>query len=112
VYALHVAVERVGRYLAVSFDDSWEQAASQFGRPKHSAAIDPLFAVVFGIAALLNLLPALVASPTIEELVFLGSAHALFGVRLVFAKITAAKQREIDGDRFRALKDASTRTSR
>src|SRR5437762_10308834 len=56
VYALHVVVERVGRYLAVFFDDSWEQAASQFGRPKHAAAIDPLFAVVFGIAALVNLL--------------------------------------------------------
>src|SRR5262245_1458044 len=33
VYALHVGVERIGRYLEVFFDDSWESAAMAFGRP-------------------------------------------------------------------------------
>src|SRR5207247_2274041 len=32
VYALHVGVERVGRYLEVFFDDAWESAAMAFGR--------------------------------------------------------------------------------
>jgi hypothetical protein len=106
LYALHVGVERIGRYLAVFFDDGWEQTAGVFGRPKRSAVVDPLFVVVFAVAAIVNVVPALVASPTVEELVFLGAAHALFGVRLVFARATAAKQREIDRDRFRTLKDA------
>ena len=106
VYALHVGVERIGRYLDVFFDDGWEHAAAAFGRPPHAATADPLFAVVFTLAALLNLLPALLASPTIEELVFLGGAHALLGVRLVFARLTAAKQRAVDGERFRVLKES------
>src|SRR5438552_13761626 len=38
VYALHVGVERVGRYLDVFFDDEWEHAAGAFGRPKQAAA--------------------------------------------------------------------------
>jgi hypothetical protein len=103
VYALHVGVERVGRYLDVAFDDGWERAAAAFGRPPRAATIDPLFVVVFTIAALLNLGPAIVAAPTMQELVFVGGAHALFVVRLIFARATAAKQREIDRERFRAL---------
>lgn len=104
VYALHVGVERVGRYLEVFFDDSWERAAMAFGRPKQAATVDALFVVVFALAALFNLVPALVAQPTTPELVFIGGGHALFGVRLVFARLTASKQREIDRERFQALK--------
>ena len=37
--------------------------------------------------------------------VLIGGAHALFGVRLVFAKLTASRQRTIDRDRFQALKE-------
>ena len=103
VYALHVGVERVGRYLDVFFDDSWEAAAMAFGRPAGAAAIDPLFAVVFAIAALFNLTPLLIAQPTAPELIFVGGGHALFGVRLVFARLTASKQRAIDRERFREL---------
>jgi hypothetical protein len=105
VYALHVGVERVGRYLEVFFDDRWEQAAAAFGRPKQAAVIDALFTVPFVVAAGVNLVPALIAAPTGAELVFLGGAHALFGVRLVFAKLTASKQREIDRERFLALRN-------
>jgi hypothetical protein len=104
VYALHVGVERVGRYLEVFFDDSWESAAMAFGRPTGAAVIDPLFAIVFAIAALVNLAPLLIAQPTMPEWVFVGGAHALFGVRIVFAKLTAAKQRQVDRERFLALK--------
>jgi len=105
VYALHVGVERVGRYLEVFFDDSWEQAAMLFGRPPRAARIDPLFAIVFAIAALFNLVPLLIAQPTAPELIFVGGAHALFGVRIVFAKVTVSKQREIDQHRFREIRD-------
>jgi len=104
VYALHIGVERVGRYLEVFFDDEWERAALAFGRPRRAPKIDPLFVVVFAIAALWNLMPAIVAQPTPEELVFIGGAHALFGVRVIFARYAASKQREIDRERFLAIK--------
>jgi len=105
VYALHVGVERVGRYLEVFFDDSWEKVAMMFGRPPKAARIDPLFANVFAIAALFNLVPLLIAQPTAPELIFVGGAHALFGVRIVFAKLTVSKQREVDRQRFRDIHD-------
>jgi hypothetical protein len=108
VYALHVGVERVGRYLEVFFDDGWESAAMAFGRPAGSAAIDPLFTIVFAVATLINLAPLLIAQPIAAEWIFVGGAHALFGVRLVFAKLTAAKQRAIDRARFQDLSSAAT----
>ena len=104
VYALHVGVERVGRYLEIQFGDSWERTAMAFGRPARAARLDPLFAIVFLLATLANLIPALLAQPTAEELIFVGGAHALFGVRLAFAKFTASQQRTIDRERFQALK--------
>jgi hypothetical protein len=103
VYALHVGVERVGRYLEVFFDDSWEAAAVAFGRPARAAVIDPLFAVVFGVATLFNLAPVLIAAPTLPEWIFVGGGHALFVVRLVYARLTASKQRLIDRPRFQSL---------
>ena len=109
VFALHVGVERVGRYLEVFFDDGWERAAMAFGRPKHAVRIDALFVAVFALAAAWNLMPALVAQPTSEEIAFIGGAHALFGVRLVYARFTASKQREIDRARFRELLESSRR---
>src|SRR5260370_36347679 len=33
VYALHVAVERIGRYLQTFHDDTWEHTAMAFGAP-------------------------------------------------------------------------------
>jgi len=104
MYALHVGVERIGRYLEVFFDDSWESAAMAFGRPAGAAAIDALFTVVFALAALVNFMPVLVSQPALQELIFIGGAHALFGVRIVYAKLTAAKQRQVDRERFVALK--------
>ncbi len=64
VYALHVGVERIGRYLQVFYEAAddrtprWESAAMAFGRPANAARVDPLFAIVFAIAALFNLAPA------------------------------------------------------
>ena len=109
VFALHAGVERVGRYLEVFFDDEWERALTAFGRPQHAVRSDALFVVVFALAGVWNLMPALVAQPTSEELVFIGGAHALFGVRLVYARFTASKQREVDRARFRELHESSRR---
>jgi hypothetical protein len=112
VYALHVGVERIGRYLQVfheSATDSpgWEHIAMAFGRPAGAASVDPLFAALFALAALVNLMPALVLQPIRAELIFVGGAHALFALRLIVARQTAAKQRAIDLERFQQLRRES-----
>ena len=37
VFALHIGVERVGRYLQVFHGDTWEQSAMAFGQPSGAA---------------------------------------------------------------------------
>lgn len=111
VFALHVGVERIGRYVQVAYESDgrgWEHAAMAFGRPRGAAALDPLFTVPFALAALLNLVPALVAGPTREELIFVGGAHALYLVRLVAARTIANRQRAIDLARFAELQRQRT----
>ena len=108
VFALHIGVERIGRYLDVFYADSWEGAAAAFGHPNGAVRVDPLFAGIFAIATGLNIIPALLVSPTPQELIFVGGAHALLGVRLVFARFAASKQRAIDRGRFAALKAESS----
>jgi hypothetical protein len=104
VFALHVGVERVGRYLQVFYEDQWEHAAMGFGRPAGAVATDALFSVPFLIAALFNLGPAAVVNPVPVEWIFVGGAHALFALRVVVARFAASKQRAIDLERFRQLK--------
>jgi hypothetical protein len=110
VYALHVGVERIGRYIQVFYEDSapgasgWEHAAMAFGRPKDAAALDPLFTIPFLLAALINMVPALIVQPILQELVFVGGAHALFVVRVFAARAAAGRQRAIDRQRFEELK--------
>jgi hypothetical protein len=119
VFALHVGVERIGRYVQVFHEADglenpaagvtgrsagWEQAAMAFGRPAGAASIDPLFSVPCFLAALFNIAPALLLQPLRAELIFVGGAHALFLIRLVVARQLAAKQRAIDLERFQQLK--------
>lgn len=104
VFALHVAVERIGRYLQVSYDDRWEQTAMAFGAPLAGTRTDPLFVLLFGIATMCNFVPVLLASPVRIELAVIGGAHALFVIRLVVARHAASRQRAADLDRFRQLK--------
>lgn len=107
VFAMHIGVERIGRYLQVFYEDRWEQTAMALGRaggPGRIVRIDALFSVPFGLATLINMMPALVQGPTTEELVFVGGAHALLVVRIVAAKAASAKQREIELKRFQDLK--------
>jgi hypothetical protein len=120
VFALHIGVERIGRYLQVFHEGSsassaeagaedsrgtvgWEQAAMAFGRPAGAASADALFTAIFVLAALFNLMPALILEPQRAELIFVGGAHALFGLRLFVARHAAAKQRAIDLERFQQL---------
>jgi hypothetical protein len=108
IYALHVGVERIGRYIQVfheqETDRGWEHAAMAFGTPKGAATVDALFSWMFALATVFNAAPALLLNPTIEEIVFVGGAHALFALRLFIARQAGLRQRAIDLERFAQLK--------
>lgn len=109
VFALHVGVERVGRYLQVFHEmpdekASWESLAMSLGPPARGTATDPLFVVVFAVATALNFLPILIVSPVPVELVTLGALHLLFLARLLTARSAAARQRAADLARFTEMK--------
>ena len=108
VFALHIGVERIGRYLHVFHEETgitkWEHAAMAFGRPKGAATTDALFSIPFFLAAVFNVAPALIVEPTTPELIFIGGAHALFVLRLLVARETARRQRAIDQARFEEIR--------
>jgi hypothetical protein len=117
VFALHVGVERIGRYIQVfheagrsdgsggaSGSRGWEHTAMAFGRPSGAVTTDALFTVPFLLAVLFNVAPAMILAPARVELVFVGGAHALFVLRLVAARYAASRQRAVDLERFTELK--------
>jgi hypothetical protein len=111
VYALHVGVERIGRYLQVFYEEvghlpAWERTAMAFGREPSGDGIDPLFSPVYAAALLLNLVPVGLASQPVFILAAV-AAHAGFALRIVRARLYAAGQRAKDLERFRRLKDSS-----
>ena len=104
VFALHVGVERLGRYLQVFHDDRWERTAMEFGAPLAGTGSDPLFTVLFALAAVLNLIPVVAVGPVQIELLAIGIGHALFVARLIVARRAAGRQRAADLERFRSLR--------
>jgi hypothetical protein len=123
IFALHIGVERIGRYLQVFYEASggaagpaavtrsWEHAAMSFGRPRGAVGVDALFTIIFVLAAVFNVAPALILEPTRAEQVFVGGAHALFIIRLIAARAGARSQRGVDLARFRELRDAAVARS-
>lgn len=110
-FALHIGVERIGRYLQVFHETdgaaAWEAVAMDFGRPARGTATDPLAVALFAIAAVLNFWPVLAAVPVPIELIVIGGAHALFLARLAAARAGAGRQRAADLARFREMKRAA-----
>ena len=105
VFALHVGVERIGRYLEVFHEDRWEQTATTFGAPLAGTRSDPLFTLFFSLATIGNFVPVWLAEAARVELAIIGGAHALFIIRLVVARQVAARQRPTDLERFRNIKE-------
>lgn len=111
VFALHVGVERIGRYLQVMFEEErpgaalqWEATAMRFGRLFAALGTDALFSWIFSAAVLVNFLPSIFTlrgRPI--ELLAVGIVHALFLARIYAARRAAATQRERELDRFRTL---------
>jgi hypothetical protein len=115
IHALHVGVERIGRYLQVYFEGEpdgprWETTVVSVGPALPGGGIDPLFAVLFSCAAVLNLIPALLLQPIPIEIGVLGALHLAFVVRVVRARGAAARQRAVELESFRALRTKQAET--
>lgn len=110
VFALHTGVERIGRYVQVFFEDEganagWEHRMMDFAAGRRlPGAADPLFARSFWLAALFNVIPAVLIEPLPVEWAVIGIGHLAFMVRVGAARRQAASQRAADLQRFRELK--------
>jgi hypothetical protein len=107
INALHVGVERIGRYLQVFYEGTpgaptWETTAMAAAPRLRSAGVDPLFTVVFAATTILNMTTALVPEPTPLETLVLGGLHAAFLLRIARARQVASTQRARD---LRAFQD-------
>jgi len=118
VFALHVGVERIGRYLQTRYETgeglpAWEHTAMKLGAQRGSnPGIDPLFTWPFVLAAALNLLIAVVLQtypgplepgtmmsfegPPPASLAVFALIHAVFVSRVISARRFARTQRERD----------------
>jgi hypothetical protein len=105
IYALHVNVERIGRYLQVFHEPEggWEHVAMAFGQRFPARGPDPLFSALFLMATALNYLPVALGA-TVPELVAAGLLHVVLAVHIGTARSRASKQRHLDIERFQAIK--------
>jgi len=109
IHALHVGVERIGRYLQVFYESPeygprWETTAMAVGPALPGGGVDPLFTVVFGGATLANMVPALLPQPVPVELGVVATLHVLFLIRLARARGAAVRQRAVELESFKAVK--------
>lgn len=106
LFALHMNVERIGRYLQVfhEADGGWEQVAMAFGQRFAKAGPDPLFGQLFVFGISLNFLPVALGGE-IPEIVVLAVVHLLAIYRIRMARGAARRQRAEDHQRFQSLRD-------
>jgi hypothetical protein len=112
INALHVGVERIGRFLQVFYEGSpgapaWETTAMAVGPRLRGGGVDPLFTVVFAAATILNLTTALVPEPTPLETLLIGGFHAAFLLRIARARQQASSQRARDLRAFEDVRNTS-----
>ena len=108
IYALHVNVERIGRYIQVFHESGsgWEHVAMAFGERFPGRGTDPLFSALFLMATAVNYLPVALGGST-TELVAMGILHLLLALHIGTARRRAARQRRQDLDRFASLRSSS-----
>ena len=105
VFALHVNVERIGRYLQAFHEtgEGWEHVVMAYGeRFPGAGGSDPLFARLF-IAASVNFFPAALGGEP-WEVIAIGACHFGFIYRVRRAQSIAASLRAEDLKRFEALR--------
>lgn len=110
IFALHVNVERVGRYLQVFHEPEdpednagWEHVAMRFGERFPGSGPDPLFGRLFALTVSANFLPAALGGSTLE-IVIVAALHLAFIYRIRSARAFAARQRAEDLERYSALR--------
>ena len=105
IYALHVNVERIGRYIQVFHEsaDGWEHVAMVFGQRFPGRGPDALFSGIFLIATALNYLPVALGGTT-PELIAAGVLHLLLAFHIGTARRRASQQRALDLEHFQSLK--------
>src|SRR6266542_5445383 len=106
IYAMHVNVERIGRYLQVFHepDGGWEHVAMTFGQRFPGRGPDALFSMLFLMATALNYLPVALGG-TMPELIVGGLLHLLLAFHIGTARNRASHQRRQDLERFHAIKN-------
>jgi hypothetical protein len=109
VHALHVGVERIGRFLQVYYEGlpdgpRWETSVTSVGPGLPGGGIDPLFTFVFAAAAFLNMLLVLLPGPSRLELGVASVLHLGFVIRLVRARGASARQRAVELESFKAVR--------
>jgi len=106
IYALHVNVERIGRYIQVFHepDGGWEHTAMAFGQRFPGKGPDALFSGLFLIATALNYLPVALGGAMVE-LVVAGLLHLVLAVHIGTARSRASRQRLQDLERFQSLRN-------
>jgi hypothetical protein len=105
VFALHVTVERIGRYLQTFHErgDGWEQIAMDFGSRFPRTGPDPLSARVFILSTSVNFFPAALGGEA-WEIVVIAVCHLAFVYRIRMAQAFARRQRADDLARFESLR--------
>ena len=109
IWVLHVGVERIGRFIQVTYETaedsaSWETTAMRASPGLPGSGADPLFTAVFVVASLVNLGVAFVSEPTPVEIVLLFGCHGALLLRLARARMMAGRQRQADLESFRAAR--------
>ena len=106
IYALHVNVERIGRFIQVFHEPEggWEHTAMAYGQRFPGKGSDALFSGLFLIATALNYLPVALGG-TVPELVVAGLLHLLLAWHIGTARSRASHQRQQDLERFQAIKN-------
>ena len=106
IYALHINVERIGRYIQVFHEPEggWEHVAMTFGQRFPGRGPDALFSNLFLMATALNYLPVALGG-TAPELIVAGLLHLVLAFHIGTARQRASKQRQQDLERFEAIKN-------
>lgn len=114
VRSMHLAVERIGRYIQVFFEEgagdaaiappAWERTAMLLAPALPGAGGHPLFLPIFLTAVVINFIAVLLPGALAIEVTTLGVPHAASLVWMLHADRTMRRQRSAELARFRELK--------
>lgn len=104
IFALHLNVERIGRYLQVFHEreEGWEHVAMAYGQRFPGSGPDPLFAQLFVFGVSVNFLPVVLGGEVLEIAV-IAMLHLVLIYRIRMARLTISRQRAEDLERFEQL---------